>query len=819
MVQAETAGGAVFDSAGETAGDVSITADAGESGDSSLYYMMSGWGSIGNPDTGESTGQDDLDAAQGWYVAEGATLYVHDATDLYSMGEAITHVYGEGDVVLRSANGVSEDYVYETAVTGKTNATGRLIINPAGEHEGYTCTRASRIHLGFETQYADISSFASIIVTGNEHTDFIVESELGAAEGRGHLNNVTVDDASLAVNLISGSYHLAGVTSLKSSESGDGSNRASLSFSGNNADIAMNIDELVDGNELPDTSIGNRDTHFFSIGGVEDTNNTFTVNIGSINTKAFILLDNTYSDIVANFNIEKGNKFWQKQYTGAASPGASGTVSLTLTGEGTYVLTEGAGIRDNFGVLSTEVDAETGLHKWRGTVEVTNLNATQSWNSGTTKNGIDLSLYGNSDSYVHFSGVKGYFFSSLDSYLNMSSDVNLILTDTGSDVSSHAFEIVNGFSNQKIRFNGGIQGNGDMMINSSGRQLITFAGDLSDWANGGEIISASSASVTFIEDAIQINPDVKTEGGILNATIRNTSAVAVGGTFSDAAGGELRLTVDTAKGTTFAKAFDVTSLTVNEDSTANVTAPSYAGNVQINRRGDAPATVSDGMVISGNSISNGKAENAILCFETDDSNSVSSATLENVVLTSVAGSRVSLSDIEATGVYLMGADVDFHTLETLCRFSVAEVAGAGDAMYNEVRFETSAFAGMTLADDGASITLGVSNELSWGDFNVNDAQSNVTIVLKGFTLEGVGSFVTGWPSEYLVFETDSEGFDETALSVAALLDIDQQQYQYITCQQMNDGLVIRMQHIIPEPATATLSLLAFAALASRRRRR
>jgi hypothetical protein len=147
------------------------------------------------------------------------------------------------------------------------------------------------------------------------------------------------------------------------------------------------------------------------------------------------------------------------------------------------------------------------------------------------------------------------------------------------------------------------------------------------------------------------------------------------------------------------------------------------------------------------------------------------------------------------------------------------VATEGVSSYNDVRFETDVLSGMTLADDGASVTLSVSNDLDWGDFAINDVKSNVTILLKGFTMEGVSESGTGWPSDHLAFNTDLDALAADITGVAALLNLEQQQYVYVAYQQTGDGLIIRMQHTIPEPTTATLSLLALAALVARRRRR
>ena len=223
-------------------------------------------------------------------------------------------------------------------------------------------------------------------------------------------------------------------------------------------------------------------------------------------------------------------------------------------------------------------------------------------------------------------------------------------------------------------------------------------------------------------------------------------------------------------------------------------------------------------MISGNSIIGGHAETATLSFTTNNNNEVSSASLQKVTLTSITGSRVTMADIEASEVYLMGKGVDFYSIVTNSQFTVTEAAVEGGKVFNEVRFESDIFDGMTLANDGATATLSVSNELNWGEFALNNEKSNVTIMLTGFTLEGYTTG-EGWPTENLIFDTGLAKGDVATTGVSALLNLEMQKYDVVTYNQTEAGLEIRMLHLVPEPGTATLSLLALAAMVARRRRR
>ena len=96
-------------------------------------------------------------------------------------------------------------------------------------------------------------------------------------------------------------------------------------------------------------------------------------------------------------------------------------------------------------------------------------------------------------------------------------------------------------------------------------------------------------------------------------------------------------------------------------------------------------------------------------------------------------------------------------------------------------------------------------------------------MLEGFRVEGMsdGQRVDGVfkPLTFLYSTVSESTVDaESIMTVEQLLNLDANSYVFVYYEQLEDGLLIRMSNI-PEPSTATLSLLALAALASRRRRR
>ena len=782
------------------------------------------------PDATEGT-----NTALAFYVGENGTLCIDGDSDTMTAAQIFTTTQGTGDIILRAPGYQSEyglnGYTYELTIQDRTLFAGDLYVSPYCAEQ---INDSDKTHIISQTgavlyleEGANISSFDSVNLC---HTESIIaiNGEIGQGDGNiGHIHNLTNSGSGFTYLFINQGANdeivLSGDTVIKSYTHADEEKLGSITTGGEqttwmrtvfNQDSHVIVQNLTTGDDTIAnlywngfeivSAYGDKFAHDKEVNGVVD--------IESFEYLGYIVLNaQTAGSLHANVNLLSEQFMYDFQY--GCSDKALGEQTLTLKGEGTYILSEGANIFGNFGVLSTDFN-EDSTRVWRGTVEVNKLDETQA-------SGIDFAYYGNEESTVHFKGFKGFVSGEANAHTTIAEDLKLTNVDGW-----NAYEIVSGYEGHVQSYTGDIKGDGDFVINAAEGMTFEFTGSLSDWNGGGELIlSQGKHDVIFTGNATQINPTVKTTAGTMNATISNDKAVTVGGTFSHAEGGNLNLTVDTAAGTTFTKSIDVSSLATTEPGKAVFNESSTAGNVTISstsRGGNtAPATVSNGMVISDNRIAGGHAETATLSFTTNNNNEVSSASLQKVTLTSITGSRVTMADIEASEVYLMGKGVDFYSIVTNSQFTVTEAAVEGGKVFNEVRFESDIFDGMTLANDGATATLSVSNELDWGGFAANNELSNVTIMLTGFTLEGYTSG-EGWPTENLIFDTGlSNGVADSGVS--ALLNLDMQKYDVVTYNQKAAGLEIRMEHLpsptIPEPTTATLSLLALAALAARRRRR
>ena len=792
----------------------------------------------------------EANSAQALYIGKNGTLCIVGDSETMSVAEIMTTTHGSGDMILRSPGYGEAEAVQPISLAGKTHVTGDLYITP---YVAELKDDESQTHIVKQTgpsiileQGADISSFNSINLN-HSYTYLAINGEISRGdEERGHINNLTNSGAGFTYFIVNQGANkdilLSGDTMIRSYTHADaeaiqpgsdvtyGGEQPSWLCTIFNTSSNVTIENLTSRGDadLSNFYYNRLDIQTSYVAGREQKDPGFefsydevidgVVNIDSFEFNGQISLSaNQPGSLHVNLNLLKEQTLLDYQYF--RSDRAMGSQSLTITGEGTYILTKGMSIKDNFGVLSTEKIGDKQV--WRGTVEVNQLVANQAWDTGAPgKNGINFADYGNDQSTIHFKGFNGYVFNTTDgkAYENVTIGQDLILTnpdadtlvkdDNGNPVAPHAFQLSNGFSDQQLHFTGDISGTGDFVVSTGASEKIFFKGDVSEWKDGAEFkVTNGTQSVTFQDNATEVNAALVTAGGALN------------------------LTVSTAEGTTFTNEVNVSSLSVSADSTALFEKGATAGDVSVGLYKGAAAEVSNGMTIAtttennitSTSISGGKAVNVDFVFDADKNNTVRNATLSNVRISSVSGSSVLLEELSATNVYLHGEEVNFSALEVENSFYL--VAATED--HNEVRFESDAFAGMTLSEEGLNtITLTVNNAVNWGEVS-NENPNSVTIVLKGFTMEGLvrDVQVDGWLSNLIISgdETSAslltlnaeQSATGTGMSVNELLAA---HYDYVTYEQKADGLHIRMSNI-PEPTTGTLSLLALAAIAARRRRK
>lgn len=750
---------------------------------------------------------DGVNSALGFYLGENGVLCISGDSDKLTASDILVNTQGTGSIILRSAGvknetdatGVIASTLYvdcssATSVTGALYITPQILLNKAGNPVDCGHVEVSL------NDGADISSFSSIML-GNE-THIRVKGEIGRAnENIGHFNNVGAYGNSQAYiiveNAISEEIVLGGITSLSSCDFGTGTDPSgSMLYLKYAADGQIRINALTDGaygEQFNDTSLvlqtDNAVNGKVYIDSFKYSGEVFFygINGGTLHAEINLLDDEILNDI-------------QCVNSGLA---VDCTETLLIKGAGRYVLSEGSSIdvnqynsifrTYNFGVLDSN---------WTGTVEVNNLDA-----SGTVSQiqGIKIADYGNENSTIHFKGFKGYL---TDDATAVEIEQDLILENTYKEeddsLNMNAYEITGGYEGQDQTYKGNISGTGDFVVSADENMTFNLQGDLSEWKDGAELkVTAGTQDVNFSDAATVINADVlATNGATMNADISNTKAVTVNGKVK-ADGGTLNLSVNTAQGTTFTNEVNVTKISVGSGSTAKLEAASSAGNISIGSYGEGKAALSNGLTIEGNTVGHGYIADAMISH------------------IQKAGT-VELVEVSASNLYLYGGkQVQFHSTDSKNQFKFDKQISYGSERVNEVVFTSDIFSGMILSKDGAQLTLTVDNAVVWDDA-VQPDWTNVTIELKGFTIEQLAGTAGDWDWDKfgLSFDPNSASvatLDNAALSttVSELLNAD---YDFVVYEQNASGLTIRMYNT-PEPTTATLSMLALAALAARRRRR
>jgi len=770
-----------------------------------------------DPTTGSGPIPDaEANSALAFYLKEGTTLCISgdSKTSGLSAGAMLVNTAGDGDVILR-APGYKNDgaAAWDCVVEGKTQAKGGLYLAPKiMNSDSIVDEQNMNFVLG---KNADISSFRSVNI-GTQHVEMVVSDKLGKNEQGHHINNLTLLGCSsfdLHINTDKNEELVFGGTTTVQTyvyfgaPGGNGHTGATLNMNFNQSATAT-IEHLESNREYDYNYYWRYERLYLwtAYGDKYDSADTIdaVVNIDSFDYRGYITYTaHTAGSIHVNLTLQDGQWLESSQYTSFDMKSES-SASLMLKGIGRYVLEEGTDIRINFGRLSEEKSGEDYL--WRGTVQLTNLDAT----SSGTGNGIDFAVHGNAQSVVDMNGFKGDVVEwGEDGTASANQPESIIIAPhlqlTNTD-DMRAFEVTGGVASQT--YAGGISGSGDFVVSSSGAHSITFSGDVSGWEGALEVTQGTH-TVTMSKDATTVNASI-------------------------AASGSGTLGLITAADVTYNSGVQVSSLAVNSGKSATLTQGATAGNVSIAGNGGGHAVLSGGttnaMQVANGMVSGGKAANAAITFNTAAAanvlNTISDIELQNVKLSStVANDTILLQGIRTgwtpgasvvnNDVELVGSGVTFRSvLGEGEQFAYQSTQAA--ALVNHVALQTDAFAGTKLGS-GAAVEVQVADAVNWGDL-VNDLQTNVTIHLQGLYVDGmtIGEKIqaSAMP-DYVKISVNGAAARSSMPGVADLLA---QEFDSITYLQQADGFMISMTHAIPEPTTATLSLLALAALAARRRR-
>lgn len=482
--------------------------------------------------------------------------------------------------------------------------------------------------------------------------------------------------------------------------------------------------------------------------------------------------------------------------------------TMTLSGTGIF----------NMGNSTT---ASVRFDDWQGNVQIGDGDGNY-----TSMSGLDLSKLSTTDSSIRLQGVQGSLASGRQTV-----EANLELA-AGSGIAAMVISSAN--EGDSVHFMGKISSDGAVNLINDSKQTHSyiFSGDVSTWK--GQIVSnAGTLNLTYAGDATQIATDVRAadtgSGSIVNLNIQNTADVIFSGAVEDAptwntqSNRTLNVTVDNqGNSTVFRQGIKADSIHLAQGSTMVALMDGNPDKIQAGRvtvtahsAGAAELTAVD-------------VTNAGLAHHTNNSNTRGSITNAAVVLGEEAAAAAMFAMPRAAVVpsetYTV-SNVDFHNS------TVTALQGTGVTMRNITMDATASLQGDA---SGNHLIQGTENSLTLAGNALLVDTDTATISyssdqLAGFTLASGAALTldatlleipTLTPGEYTV-NILLAGF--TALDGVPDISFSNAPWASTTTNTWvadSKGLVSSVTiNTIPEPTTATLSLLALAALAARRRRK
>ena len=500
--------------------------------------------------------------------------------------------------------------------------------------------------------------------------------------------------------------------------------------------------------------------------------------------------------------------------------------TVTLTGGGKYDLGEitSQWTKDNAASILGVILADD----WTGVVKVSGNTSS----SDKDVSGARLDDLANENSWVELNGVEGWLFNNQGSGSSYDHAANLILSGSGLTI--------NDSSERTYIFSKSVKGTGNFTLatSSDSDQSYNFTGDISKW-DGAFVVNADGehTPITTLNltgggnlfSGAEGSGVVMNRGGVLNVNIGKTDAdTTMRGSigFGEVTTGTLNLTVQ--GNTEFQKSVEASQITVSSDKTATFNNTATANTVQLGNtatitgKQDGPATMSKVQMnstgISGtaqdgsSSMSNADIE----VLAQDATFTIADMTLTN---TSITAASVNIVDSKVSGNVVLNV---VKPTEAITAPNVGQGGTGGEISFTY---------GMALVDSSSSLTLNM--EVPQAILPSESGLYTLTITLNGFAegfdFNNIASQVVfgadSWLGQALQGATPVVTVDGNTISAGAAAaqssGAPSVSYNATSGTGGNVGrLVITINGLnVPEPTTATLSLLALAALAGRRRRK
>lgn len=465
---------------------------------------------------------------------------------------------------------------------------------------------------------------------------------------------------------------------------------------------------------------------------------TAEINVGSGTTLNVDTTVNSNIELAGNATFNIGS---EKSLSGNLV--TANDYKINLEGSGTYTINAGN---------STNVQVND---SWTGKVQL----------FGQSSGNVDLALLGRSGSTIEIKDYVGYFINSGSGTKNIDADIILNNTNLA------PIELTNGYTGATYVFNGSMTGDGNFIVNKdlgeNNMMGFTFAGDVSAWTGKMEI-AAGDHKIKYTGDATTINNAeiiARSTSRSASVTFDHTKGVTVNSKLLDS-GQKLDLAVKntSSDGTTFANKVDVTSATIEANTTAKFTS--------------SEIIVDDVLVKAAAQLSFSAVESlSVATLEVQSGATVTVGTLENEkTLTVTSHATFSGGQVNANLAFADGAEVTLNQALSM----------------------------------GSSLSLGSNLTLSGEQYEAITSMTSGSEPVKLFT--GVDMLTLGGDSYTAGSSTLDSSSGKDLRDYFSNVDSGKYYLGYNAAGDVYAGL------IVPEPTTATLSLLALAGLMARRRR-
>ena len=446
-----------------------------------------------------------------------------------------------------------------------------------------------------------------------------------------------------------------------------------------------------------------------------------------------------------------------------------------LQGKGRYSLMSG----------STTLGAIMG-NSWQGIVQI----------NGVTFGALDFNQYGKEGSVVSMNGVTAKFV-----------DGTKFLPTV--ELLGEGLSITECRTSQTYEFAGGVTGEGNLtyrLTKMPNNQTYIFTGDVSQWTGAYDSdADGKTSSLVFYGKATEMGAAILQTAGTVNVEVGDGA---------------------NKHSTVFKKSVSASTLNINEKSTAVLENTAFftdgvslKGAINLNHQVLMEAQDANAFIAGGVEISSGKMsatrENGIAI------GNVNMTTSDNFIIESanISGSLIAVG--EGTRLYLVNVDIKADTRivdDAAWLDMVATKAWLNkDNTMATGRYTTDADTTIYLSGDTAkSITLAAGTDIVELTSEMFD-----TVTLTGTDLWLDMTKIAGLMpnTDYITLQfknLENALVDVENLKVYATIDGKTYRQAYTTT---DFGTTTTLYFALPEPTTSTLSLLALAAIAARRRRK